>query len=25
MAPTKGRVVKPERRSDCRRGTPAMS
>jgi len=23
MAPTEGRVARPERRLDCRRGTPA--
>jgi len=25
MAPTEGRVAKPERRWDCRRGTPSQS
>jgi len=25
MAPTEGRVAKPERRWDCRRGTPTQS
>jgi len=24
MAPTEGRVARPERRWDCRRGTPAV-